>query len=178
MMTKHTQTIAMVFVALLIGGAAAYASMRGSGIVQAPAPSENGHACTMEAKICPDGSAVGRTGPNCEFAVCPGSTDSPVTPMTKTVHIGETVSMMGLEAKVVSVADDSRCPATVQCVWAGTVKVNIVATYGMLSKDVVLELGVPYELGGHSVTLTAVSPEKTATGTIPSSLYAFTFSIQ
>lgn len=28
-------------------------------------------ACTMEAKICPDGSAVGRTGPKCEFAACP-----------------------------------------------------------------------------------------------------------
>ena len=28
-------------------------------------------ACTMEAKLCPDGSAVGRVGPNCEFATCP-----------------------------------------------------------------------------------------------------------
>jgi len=28
-------------------------------------------ACTEEAKICPDGSLVGRTGPNCEFAACP-----------------------------------------------------------------------------------------------------------
>jgi hypothetical protein len=28
-------------------------------------------ACTMEAKICSDGSAVGRTGPNCEFSACP-----------------------------------------------------------------------------------------------------------
>ncbi|MES2135061.1 MAG: hypothetical protein V4449_02385 [Patescibacteria group bacterium] len=27
--------------------------------------------CTMEAKICPDGSAVGRTGPQCEFSACP-----------------------------------------------------------------------------------------------------------
>lgn len=27
--------------------------------------------CTKEAKICPDGSAVGREGPNCEFAPCP-----------------------------------------------------------------------------------------------------------
>ena len=26
--------------------------------------------CTMEARLCPDGSAVGRTGPNCEFAEC------------------------------------------------------------------------------------------------------------
>ncbi|MFZ1987529.1 MAG: hypothetical protein WAV21_00645 [Minisyncoccia bacterium] len=30
-------------------------------------------ACTEEAKMCPDGSAVGRTGPNCEFAECPKS---------------------------------------------------------------------------------------------------------
>jgi hypothetical protein len=27
--------------------------------------------CTMEARICPDGSSVGRIGPNCEFATCP-----------------------------------------------------------------------------------------------------------
>lgn len=27
--------------------------------------------CTMEAKLCPDGSYVGRTGPNCEFTACP-----------------------------------------------------------------------------------------------------------
>ncbi len=27
--------------------------------------------CTQEAKLCPDGSYVGRTGPNCEFAACP-----------------------------------------------------------------------------------------------------------
>jgi hypothetical protein len=31
-------------------------------------------ACTEEAKICSDGSAVGRTGPNCEFAPCPEET--------------------------------------------------------------------------------------------------------
>jgi hypothetical protein len=27
--------------------------------------------CTQDAKLCPDGSYVGRTGPNCEFAICP-----------------------------------------------------------------------------------------------------------
>jgi hypothetical protein len=30
--------------------------------------------CTLDAKVCPDGTAVGRTGPACEFAVCPGET--------------------------------------------------------------------------------------------------------
>lgn len=29
-------------------------------------------ACTQEAKQCPDGSYVSRTGPNCEFVACPG----------------------------------------------------------------------------------------------------------
>ncbi|MAF20459.1 MAG: hypothetical protein CMI55_02130 [Parcubacteria group bacterium] len=28
-------------------------------------------ACSLEAKICPDGSAVGRIAPDCEFAPCP-----------------------------------------------------------------------------------------------------------
>lgn len=30
-------------------------------------------ACTLEAKLCPDGSYVGRTGLSCEFAACPGA---------------------------------------------------------------------------------------------------------
>jgi len=28
-------------------------------------------ACTMDAKICPDGTSVGRVAPDCEFAPCP-----------------------------------------------------------------------------------------------------------
>ena len=34
-------------------------------------------ACTEEAKLCPNGRAVGRVGPNCEFAPCelPASLD-------------------------------------------------------------------------------------------------------
>lgn len=28
--------------------------------------------CTQEAKECPDGSFVGRSGPQCQFAQCPG----------------------------------------------------------------------------------------------------------
>jgi len=36
-----------------------------------PINPDNPVACTMEAKLCPDGSAVGRTDPNCEFTTCP-----------------------------------------------------------------------------------------------------------
>ncbi len=34
-------------------------------------PLSQAHVCTQEAKICPDGTSVGRMGNNCEFALCP-----------------------------------------------------------------------------------------------------------
>lgn len=43
-----------------------------------PPVTDAGTICTEEAKICPDGSAVGRSGPNCEFASCPGA-DTPTS---------------------------------------------------------------------------------------------------
>lgn len=42
-------------------------------------PPDEGVMCTMDAKICPDGSAVGRSGPNCEFAPCPKQ-GAPIVP--------------------------------------------------------------------------------------------------
>ena len=46
-------------------------------------------ACTMEAKICSDGSSVGRVGPNCEFATCPEVNKDEVFIQTnKWIYIG------------------------------------------------------------------------------------------
>ena len=50
-------------------------------------------ACTMEAKICSDGSSVGRVGPNCEFAQCPVSTETPTAIPTMTATPSATPSM-------------------------------------------------------------------------------------
>lgn len=41
--------------------------------------SNTGAICTQEAKRCPDGSYVSRTGPNCSFAACPTTTTTPPT---------------------------------------------------------------------------------------------------
>lgn len=48
--------------------------------------------CTMDVKMCPDGSYVGRQGANCEFAACPGpatsnpsSTPAPSEPVACTM---------------------------------------------------------------------------------------------
>jgi len=42
-----------------------------------PSGSDNDVACTQEAKLCPDGSYVDRTGPDCEFAACPDASSTP-----------------------------------------------------------------------------------------------------
>ena len=44
--------------------------------------------CTMEAKICPDGSSVGRVPPSCEFAECPDSTGNKITNFEECVKAG------------------------------------------------------------------------------------------
>ncbi len=65
------KTLIIAIVAVLIVAAGVYAYRTTT------APSNGGEAsqvvCTMEAKLCPDGSYVGRTGPYCEFAACPSS---------------------------------------------------------------------------------------------------------
>ena len=61
--------IILIVVGLIVAGVAIYK------ISVAPQTTKP-VACTMEAKVCPDGSSVGRGGPNCEFAACPTSKDT------------------------------------------------------------------------------------------------------
>lgn len=49
-----------------------------------PTTTPNPIACTADAKLCPDGSYVSRTGPNCEFAPCPTPTPKPTSTPTPT----------------------------------------------------------------------------------------------
>lgn len=68
--------IAIVLVVLALLAAVAYAigvQFFGNKSVSPITPK----ACTQEAKICPDGSSVGRTGPNCEFTTCPTVSTTP-----------------------------------------------------------------------------------------------------
>lgn len=60
------------FVLLVLGAVYVVAAVRHSDSMIGQRDSGEGAACTMEAKLCPDGSAVGRIGPSCEFAKCPG----------------------------------------------------------------------------------------------------------
>ncbi|MFA6214963.1 MAG: Hint domain-containing protein [Patescibacteria group bacterium] len=43
-------------------------------------------ACTTEAKLCPDGSYVGRTGPGCQFRACPTPIQATSTPTSLDIN--------------------------------------------------------------------------------------------
>lgn len=61
-----------IIIGIVIVIAVIFIVVIGFGIYKSKFTNDDLHiACTMEAKICPDGSAVGRIGPNCEFAPCP-----------------------------------------------------------------------------------------------------------
>lgn len=65
----------LIFIAALAVGAVGYFGIvykKSTDSTGSPRVDGGGRvACTQEAKLCPDGSTVGRTGPNCEFAECP-----------------------------------------------------------------------------------------------------------
>ncbi|MBU1102498.1 hypothetical protein KJ853_02465 [Patescibacteria group bacterium] len=64
--------LSIAVVAILAAGGGVFAWQKWF----SPVPSPSIHACIQDAKQCPDGSYVGRTGPNCEFAECPSASPS------------------------------------------------------------------------------------------------------
>lgn len=76
--------LSVLILILLIGGV--YAIVNGF-----PRSQQTQVACTQEAKQCPDGSYVGRTGVNCEFSACasPSPTPAPPSPLPIPPPVGE-----------------------------------------------------------------------------------------
>ena len=77
---------------------------------------EDGVACTMDAKICPDGSYVGRVAPDCEFAPCPGESGAVGLPNPAAVYCTEQggtseirTAADGSQSGVCRFADGSEC---------------------------------------------------------------------
>ena len=69
-MQKYYKTIALLIVFIALLAVAVIKFTPHASAVAVPV------ACTQEAMICPDGSSVGRTGPDCSFVPCPGVSTS------------------------------------------------------------------------------------------------------
>lgn len=117
------KTALIVILVLLVLGGAIYAFTDRDGADEAVV-------CTMDAKLCPDGSYVGRTGPKCEFALCPGSATSTsgatstgiigtVTNATSTVTGTTTISLP--KTGTVTYTDSGFSPKTLIVAKGGTV---------------------------------------------------------
>lgn len=147
-------------------------------------PLHNNVACTAEAKLCPDGSAVGRTGPNCEFAACPtvdtvdDNSQQPDAPVTLSVKINETSGALGVKITPLEVIEDSRCPKDVVCIWAGTVKVRVMLSSGSGEAEQIFELDQEITTEVERITLTDVRPAAVSTEDIKDNQYEFEFRVE
>lgn len=134
-------------------------------------------ACTEEAKVCPDGSAVGRTGPQCEFAKCPEVKPGPdVTGEgTTTAKINQKISVQGVFFTPLEVLEDSRCPIDVTCIQAGTVRVKVRLESKGNVQATTLVLQSPITFSGKRMELSNVFPISHSTRPISDDQYRFTF---
>ena len=133
-----------------------------------------GSVCTMEAKMCPDGSSVGRSGPNCEFSACPNPSPNQSTGETslnQKILTGE-VFITPLE-----ITSDSRCPINAVCIWAGEISIKVRLEKGTASKDVVLKEFGSVTFEGSVVSLVFVTPENKTNPPLSKGDYRFTFKV-
>lgn len=95
-----------------------------------------------------------------------------------TLGLGQTASFRGITITPVSLSEDSRCAQGVQCIQAGTVRVNVRATYDNgASVSQIVRLGQASTFGTFSVNLTAVEPAQRQNVTIRPEDYRFTFRV-
>lgn len=113
----------------------------------------------------------------------PSTSTSYVTPSSTsgsivTAKVGQNIVFNGATGTVVNVVEDSRCPTDVQCIQAGTVRINVHLAYGALNQDATLGLNQTFVAGTHSITFVGVTPNKVSTKTILPADYTFTFLVK
>ena len=147
-------------------------------------PGDEVTACTMEAKMCPDGSYVGRTGPQCQFAPCPPIAATSTGPTTGTttvdslnhpVHLNEKITVGGITITPLEIIGDSRCPVDVQCIQAGTVTLKIQVEKGEAKEIKIVTLEKSTIFTDSRVTLKSVAPVTNSKKTIAAKDYQFMF---
>lgn len=104
----------------------------------------------------------------------------PPPPPGPTAALGQLADVSGLRLRPIDLAEDSRCPAQVQCVWAGRVRIMAAVEKpgGGESINAGLTLGEPVAIYGGRLTLVAVQPDKGFPGSIERERYRFTFTFQ
>ncbi len=191
MQSRSTASLIIILIVLIVVGGIIVALVQlGSGNSTKPnAPvstgTPGGVACTMDAKICPDGSYVGRVAPDCQFAACPapvvpgGSPAPSVATTTFETGFNQSVTSNGITILPQAIIEDSRCPVGVQCIQAGTVRLRTkLSGISAASSDYVFTLGVAQKIGAVTIELVSVYPNTRPGQSLATSEYRFTFAIR
>jgi hypothetical protein len=168
-MNNKIVMVVILFIAL-VGVAGAFYFYSGD-IEPVPIVPVESVVCTQEAKLCPDGSYVGRTGPKCEFSDCPVPTIKEGT----TAALNQKILNNGVFITPLEVVSDSRCPADVTCIQAGDVTLKVLLAKGTVTKEVTLTSSTPVVFENHNITLTSVTPAKNSKKSFVKEEYRFTF---
>ena len=104
-----------------------------------------------------------------------GACKSVVAAPTGPAGFGQLTAANGVQVRPLKLLEDSRCPATVQCVWAGQVRIRAQVTDQAGRKVREMTLGAPIPVSGGTLTLVDVQPPKLAPGTIGPGRYRFAF---
>ncbi|MEQ1764183.1 MAG: hypothetical protein ABL984_13720 [Pyrinomonadaceae bacterium] len=78
------------------------------------------------------------------------------------VQINKAVTTKGIRIEFVELVEDSRCPADVQCIWAGNAKIKVKVTKGGKSQVLDLEMvtkGMKPNYGDYLLKLKGLTPE-------------------
>jgi hypothetical protein len=108
-----------------------------------------------------------------------GDTNPAVTatvPGDVTVALGESGTISTISITPRAVVSDSRCPAEVQCVTAGTVELRVEVSDGTLSSTVLVEPNQPFAFGDYLIVLDRVQPPASQTP-LEDNAYRFTFTV-
>jgi hypothetical protein len=97
-----------------------------------------------------------------------------------TAGIGQSIMINSLKIRPIRVVEDSRCPANVQCVWAGRIIVDTEISGAASYQRLALELGKPSRLATvpMRITLSGAEPGKVAGSEIPPDAYRLTYSVE
>lgn len=109
----------------------------------------------------------------------PAQTPPPIVTPTGTttlvLNINESGKVGMLSITPREVVEDSRCPASVQCIQAGTVRVKTELSTSSGTSSPIFTLNQTILTGAESITFVSVTPAKQTPGTIATSTYEFTF---
>lgn len=107
----------------------------------------------------------------------PNDTGRIRAPEEAVLSVGQTATLAGVSVTPNKV-NDSRCPADVQCVWAGTVTASVLLELNGETQTVDIGLDVePVEFGGYLVSLVSVEPTRGSGPSLEQDTYRLTIRV-